>query len=163
MAISTNQLVTLTFVAALGTGLMAGLFCVFSNFMMKALGNLPPDKGIAAMQSINIAIVNPAFLLVFLGTGIVCLMVLLFTLGKWQAPGALYAIVGSLCYLIGAIVVTIVFNLPRNNLLAGLDPANADSIQVWHEYLIGWTNWNHVRSISTLAATTAFTIALRQQ
>jgi uncharacterized membrane protein len=162
MAISTNQLFALTLVAALGSGLMAGLFCAFSNFVMKALANLPADRGIAAMQSINIEIVNPVFLTVFLGTAVACLMVLFFTLGKWQHPGALYMIVGSLCYLIGAIVVTFVFNIPRNNVLAGLDPSNTDSINIWREYLVSWTNWNHIRSISTLAAATAFTIALRQ-
>jgi uncharacterized membrane protein len=162
MASSTNQLFALTLLAALGSGLMAGLFCAFSNFVMKALSTLPADRGIAAMQSINIEIVNPVFLIVFLGTAVACLVVLFSTLGKWQNPGAIYAIVGSLCYLIGAILVTFVFNIPRNNVLAGLDPTSTDSINIWHEYLVSWTNWNHVRSISTLAAATAFTIALRQ-
>ncbi len=114
------------------------------------------------MQSINIEIVNPVFLSVFLGTAVACLMVLFLTIGKWQNSGAIYAIVGSLCYLIGAIVVTFVFNIPRNNVLAGLDPTSTDSINIWREYLVSWTNWNHIRSISTLAAATAFTIALRQ-
>jgi uncharacterized membrane protein len=162
MAISPNQLFALTLVAALGSGLMAGLFCAFSNFVMKALASLPADRGIAAMQSINLAIVNPAFLVVFLGTAVACLMVLFFTLGSWQNPGAIYAIVGSLCYLIGAMVVTFVCNIPRNNVLAALDPASASSVSIWDEYLIGWTNWNHVRSISTLAAVTALSIALRK-
>jgi uncharacterized membrane protein len=162
MAISTNQLFALMLVAALGSGLMAGLFCAFSNFVMKALATLPADKGITAMQSINIEIVNPVFLSVFLGTAVACLMVLFFTLGKWQNPGTIYAIVGSLCYLIGAIVVTFVFNIPRNNVLAALDPVSSSSVSIWREYLISWTNWNHVRSISTVAAATAFTIALRQ-
>jgi uncharacterized membrane protein len=51
----------LTFLAALGGGLMTGLFFVFSAFMMTALARLPAGQGMAAMQSINVAILNPAF------------------------------------------------------------------------------------------------------
>ena len=43
---------------SIGTGLMFGLFFVFSNFVMQALGKLPPNYGAATMQSINITIVN---------------------------------------------------------------------------------------------------------
>ncbi len=43
----------LTFAAAIGSGLMAGLFFVFSVTVMTALGKLPAPAGIAAMQSIN--------------------------------------------------------------------------------------------------------------
>ncbi|WP_246131827.1 hypothetical protein [Pistricoccus aurantiacus] len=49
--------------ATLGSGLIAGLFCVFSNFMMRALARIPTPAGIAAMQAINRAILNPAFLI----------------------------------------------------------------------------------------------------
>jgi uncharacterized membrane protein len=44
----------LTFLAALGGGLMTGLFFVFSAFMMTALARLPAGQGMAAMQSINV-------------------------------------------------------------------------------------------------------------
>jgi uncharacterized membrane protein len=162
MATFNNQLFALILLATLGSGLMAGLFCSFSNFVMQALRNLPANQGIAAMQSINLAIVNPAFLSVFLGTAVACLIILFFTFSKWQNPQSMYAILGSLSYLIGAILVTFVFNIPRNNLLTTLDPASPDSIKVWQEYLVSWTNWNHIRSISTVAATVAFTFAIHK-
>jgi uncharacterized membrane protein len=44
---------------ALGCGLIAGVFFAFSTFVMKALGSLLPAQGIAAMQSINLAVLNP--------------------------------------------------------------------------------------------------------
>jgi uncharacterized membrane protein len=59
-------LFALTLFAALGCGLIAGVFFAFSAFVMKALGRLPPAEGIAAMQSINIAVINPVFLTAFL-------------------------------------------------------------------------------------------------
>ena len=52
-------LFALTLVSALGCGLVAGIFFAFSAFMMKALSRLPPEEGIAAMQSINVAVLNP--------------------------------------------------------------------------------------------------------
>jgi uncharacterized membrane protein len=52
----------LTLCAALGCGLMAGVFFAFSAFIMKALTRLPPRDGIAAMQSMNVAVLNPWFL-----------------------------------------------------------------------------------------------------
>ena len=51
----------LTFVSALGSGLIAGFFFAFSIVVMKALAQQPPPQGIAAMQSINIAVLNPVF------------------------------------------------------------------------------------------------------
>ena len=68
MAIIDGLLFTIAFAAALGCGLMGGLFFAFSVAVMKALGRLPPAEGIAAMQSINVAILNPVFLTVFFGT-----------------------------------------------------------------------------------------------
>lgn len=68
-----NNLATLTFIAAIGSGLIAGVFFAFSTFIMSALARLQPPQGIAAMQSINITVINPWFMMVFLGTAMVCL------------------------------------------------------------------------------------------
>ena len=57
----------LTLIAALGSGLMAGVFFAFSSFVMTALARLAPAPGIAAMQSINVVVINPLFMAGFLG------------------------------------------------------------------------------------------------
>ena len=57
----------LTLAAALGAGLVAGIFFAFSAFIMSALKRLPPKGGISAMQSIIVAVLNPAFFFVFFG------------------------------------------------------------------------------------------------
>ena len=56
---------TVTVVAAVGSGLVGGLLFTFSAFLMTVLSRLPPAQGIAAMQSINVAILNPLFGLLF--------------------------------------------------------------------------------------------------
>ena len=63
----------LTLLAALGSGLMAGLFFAFSSFVMAALAKLPPEQGISAMNSINVTILNATFGLAFFGTAVLCL------------------------------------------------------------------------------------------
>lgn len=62
----------LTVAAALGSGLIAGVFFAFSNFVMKALSRVPSAEGLAAMQSINVMVLNPLFLGVFMGTAALC-------------------------------------------------------------------------------------------
>ncbi len=44
----------LIFAAVLGSGLVAGIFFAFSSFVMRALGQLRENQGIAAMKAINV-------------------------------------------------------------------------------------------------------------
>lgn len=139
---------------------MAGLFCSFSSFVMKALSEIPPPKGIAAMQSINVAIVKPSFLLVFLGTGIACGLAL--GLG-WQQFGRdtlIWTAAGGSVYVLGSIAVTIAFNVPLNNRLAAVDPESVEGETMWEIYLVTWTRWNHVRSIATILSTILLIVAV---
>ncbi len=156
-----NLLFSLTFGSALGSGLMAGLFFAFSVSVMSALGRLPSAQGIAAMQSINVVIVNPVFLLVFLGTAVACAFLAAHSLWRWDTPGSGYRLAGSLLYLVGVILVTMVCNVPRNNALAAVDPVSLEAGRLWAGYLSTWTAWNHVRTLTALAATAAFIRAMR--
>ena len=113
-------LVGLTVVSALGCGLMAGVFFAFSAFVMTALARLPPAQGLAAMQAINVAVLNRSFLGAFLGTAAACALLVVSSLSTWHAPDAGYRLVGGALYLIGSLAVTIVCNVPRNEALAAV-------------------------------------------
>ena len=78
----------LTLIAALGAGLMSGLYFGFSVAVMIALGRLPPTGGIVAMQSINRAILNPPFSAEALLAGMRSLGALDDLIGPYQAGGA---------------------------------------------------------------------------
>jgi len=151
----------LTLLSALGSGLMAGLFFAFSVCVIKALARLPTAQGIAAMQAINIVVINPIFLPVFLGTGGLGTVAAVLALLTWSGSGALYLIADALLYLIGSIVVTMNFNVPLNNALAAVAPESAEGASVWHRYLVEWNAWNHVRTFACILATVAFIVALR--
>lgn len=146
--------------AALGCGLVAGVFFAFSTFVMPALARLQPSQGIAAMQSMIITAINPLFMLAIFGTAAACIFLAVSSLFKWQQPGAVYLLVGSLLYLVGAIGVTGVFNVPLNDALAIVDPGSTDGASLWSSFLTSWTNWNHVRTLAALAAAALLTIAL---
>jgi uncharacterized membrane protein len=145
-----NLLIALTLLSALGSGLIAGVFFAFSSFVMSALGRLPAPHGVAAMQSINVAVINPLFLGVFLGTAAACALLVVAALFKWQEPGAMLLLAGALLYFIGTFLVTMVFNVPLNDALAAAAPDSADGASLWARYLGTWTVWNHVRTIRGL-------------
>jgi uncharacterized membrane protein len=151
----------LIFLAALGSGVMTGLYFAFSAFIMTAFGRLPAAGGIAAMNAINVAILNPLFFAVFFGTAAVSVVLAIVALTGWLAPGVAWLLAGCLLYLVGNIVVTMIFNVPLNNALASADPASAAGAGVWTRYLSAWTAWNHVRTAACLAATACFIQALR--
>lgn len=159
--VSVDQLLfSLTLFAALGCGLVAGVFFAFSAFVTKALARLPAGEGIAAMQSINVVVLKSWFMAAFLGTAAACVLALIFSLLWWHEPGSAYLLAGSVLYLAGSLLVTIVFNVPRNEVLAAVAPTDPNGAKLWAGYVASWTAWNHVRTAASLAAAAAFTMAL---
>jgi uncharacterized membrane protein len=157
---------TLKLLTALGSALIAGVFFAFSTFVMQALAKLPPVQGIATMQAINITVINPLFMTVFLGTSAACAFLLISVLLKWlkwHQRSAFYLLIGALFYLVGTFGVTIVFNVPLNEALAAVKPESKSGASLWASYLVKWTFWNHVRTIAALVAAALLTIALREE
>lgn len=154
-------LVALTWISALGAALIAGVFFGFSTFVMTALGRRPPAEGIAAMQEINLVVVRSGFIAVFVGTAIACTALALLAGLRWDDPRIPYWLVGAALYVVGTFVLTIVRNVPLNDELAAVDPADSEGAAVWSRYLVDWTWWNSVRTAASLAATAAFILAIR--
>ncbi len=149
-----------TLAAALGCGLVAGVFFAFSSFVMAALGRLPAPEGIAAMQSINILAVTPVFMATLFGTGVACLGLAVGAFFAWDGPSTGLVLAGCALYLLGTIGVTIVCNVPLNDRLAKLHPGGGEATGYWNEYVARWTAWNHARTVSALAAAAILTVAL---
>jgi uncharacterized membrane protein len=149
-----------TLATALGCGLIAGVFFAFSSFVMPALKRLEPEQGIAAMQSINILAVTPAFMTALFGTAVACLGLLAWAVISWGERPAALVLAGGTLYLFGTIGVTIARNVPLNDKLASLHPQSAEAAGRWDEYVTKWTVWNHVRTVAALAAAAVLTIVL---
>ena len=151
-------LFVLTVAAAVGSGLMAGLFGAFSTFLMRALAEIPRPMGAVAMRRINVVIIRPSFLLVFMGTAVVSAAALVV---GWDDLGAsrTAALVGAGAYIVGCLLVTVARNVPLNDRLEAVDPEGSDADAMWDLYLSDWVRWNHVRSLATLIATIAWILA----
>ena len=156
-----STLVTVTaMLASIGSALVAGIFFAFSNFIMKALARLPSSEGMAAMRTINITVLNPAFLGLFMGTTVISLLVSLLAIWRWEMSASPYYLAGSLFYLVGTFLVTGMGNVPLNNKLASVsdnDPAAGDT---WQHYIVRWTRLNTMRTLSATVAALMLLIGL---
>ncbi|MFE9683738.1 DUF1772 domain-containing protein [Streptomyces sp. NPDC002701] len=150
----------LTVVGVLGTGLVAGVFCAFSAFVMKGLAALPPAQGVAAMQAINVTALTPAFMLVFVGSAVLCAVIAVVTFVLWPDEGTVELLLGSALYLFGCFGVTIAANVPRNNKLAGMEAGTPEAVAYWPAYVSEWSMWNHVRMVAASAAALSYVLAL---
>lgn len=130
--------------AITGAGVVTGLLFAFSNFVMRALADLPNDKGMFAMQRVNEKILNPVFLILFLGTPILCVLIAFTSALQLGSSGSLFLLIGALAYIIGPFGITVLFNVPLNNKLAEVDLSGAD--EIWPVYQKQWQRWNHVRT-----------------
>lgn len=150
----------LTLLAALGSGVTAGVFFAFSAFVMRGLARLPGGEGMAAMQAINLAAPRSAFLAVLLGTAAASLVLVVVPwTGPWDGGAALLPAAGML-YLAGPFGVTVARSVPLNDALAAVERGSAPGDEAWRRYVARWTAWNHVRTVAALASAAAYTLAL---
>jgi len=153
----------LVLAAALGSGVISGVFFAFSTFVMQALARQPAPASIATMQAINVTVINPLFLGLFLGTTLLSGAILaapLFAQGL-PALGAGWAMAGALAHLAGTFGVTLLANVPRNHRLARLAADSDEAARYWPSYLRQWSRWNHCRTVAAILASLGFILALR--
>lgn len=153
-------LFVLTFIAAVGAGLAAGVFFAFDTSILAALRRLPAPQGIAAMQSINVTIVRGAFMLDLFGTGLLMLVLAVIGLVNVSQPYGPYLLAGGLVYFIGTILLTMVYNVPRNNALDRADPSSSDGAEYWARYLREWGAANIVRTLTCTGGSILMILAL---
>lgn len=146
------MLIALALLACIGAGTVGGVFFAFSTFVMKALSELPAGRGVAAMQRINTVVLNPLFLGVFLGTALLAVACVVASFLPWGTPRSALLLASGLLYLGGSFLVTIAFNVPRNERLARLNAESPEAAAYWVTYLREWMHWNHVRTVASVAS-----------
>ncbi len=147
-------------VALLGSALIGGVFFTFSSFVMKALARVPTADGIAAMQSINVVVINPSFMGAFMGTTVLSLGIVWLALIRWNHPAAMLFVAGAVSYFVGTFLVTMFANVPLNNQLAAVSATDSAASDVWNHYLERWTMWNTVRTVAAMVAALLFCLGL---
>ncbi|MFK7954907.1 MAG: DUF1772 domain-containing protein [Lysobacterales bacterium] len=156
-----SHLTTALVVAALlGSAVIGGVFFAFSSFVMGALTRLPTAEGVAAMQSINVVVLNRSFLGAFTGTAMVSVLLAGMAVKHWSLPNAPWVLSGALCYLTATFLVTGLGNVPLNNALAATTAGDSASVVIWEHYLDRWTRLNTFRCIGAVVAALCFIVAL---
>ena len=138
--------------AILFTGLMAGIFFTWSNAVKPGIGKLSDLEYLKALQSMNRVILNNTFKIIFGGA--------IITTALWPAfyfnlyPNNVFWIFVLILFIywIGAFGVTVLGNIPLNELL---DKTSLDSISLEEgktlrtNIELKWNNLNLIRSISS--------------
>lgn len=135
--------------AILAYALVGGVFLAFSDFIMRSLSLTGGVGGVEAMQVINREVFRWVFMALFLGMAAVSLVVAGY--GGFVVGGGpgMFMMIAGLVYFIGCFGVTIFFNVPMNEALAGMDLSSESTRHYWTgTYLPRWTFWNTVRTLA---------------
>ena len=157
----TNLIVrSLLWFSAIGCGFLAGVYFAFSTFIMTALGRIEPLHAISAMNSINSAILRSLFMPLFFGTTAASAALVIIGLPRRSEPGATAMVAAGLIYIAGMFLCTVFLSVPLNSALAAVDRESGSAASAWARYLKEWTMWNHVRTISSAAASALYIWAI---
>lgn len=154
------MLTALVVLAILGAATVGGVFFAFSTFVMGALAQLPAAQGVAAMQRINVVVLNPLFLGTFAGTAVLQVLAGVLAVLAWVPVRSPWLVAGAVLYGVGSFGVTMAANVPRNERLKALSPESRAAAEYWLVYVREWTRWNHVRTGASLAAAACGILAL---
>jgi uncharacterized membrane protein len=140
--------------ATLAMGLMAGVFGIYSNAIMPGLRRTDDRTFVAAFQSIDRAIINPAFMATFLGALVLTALAALLHLTA-EGRQLLSWIVAAFVLYLFVFVVTIRVNVPRNNEIKAVGDVDrlTDPRGVRERFdEARWVRWNHVRAFASILA-----------
>ena len=144
---------TLVFVALILVGLSAGLFVGWSVSVIPGTRRTGDSAYIETMQRINVAIVNPLFLIIFLGPAVALIAAAIGLFAGDQTRRAWLVVAAAVTYAVGMLGVTIGGNIPLNNTLDEFDldgsrPEARKEQRVAYESR--WNRWHYVRSMAGL-------------
>jgi uncharacterized membrane protein len=139
--------------ALVTTGLMAGIYLAFSISVLPGLGRTDDRTFVAAMRGLNAAILNPLFLVVFLGPlplGLVA------AASRLPDQDGLGWVAVALVLYVATLVVTGAVNVPLNDRLDDTEPESA-ARQLFETR---WQSWNVVRAALCTASFVSLVPAL---
>jgi len=143
---------TILVLTATATGLISGLFYSYSCSVNPGLGNLPDANYIAAMQSINKAIINPFFMMSFLGTLVLLPLSTYYSYNASMMLRFYLLLAATILYAAGVFGVTMLGNVPLNDALEKVNLQAASPAEV-RAYRISFEGpWNYLHRIRSLAS-----------
>ena len=141
-------------------GLMAGFFYAYSVSVMPGLDQAAPAVAVEAMQGINRAVRNPVFFVTFFLTPAVALGAAALQLRAGTRAAAVWLALAIGVYGLGAMLPTVLVNVPLNEALAAAGPPAVE--QAWQDYAPQWSAFNDLRTGAALVALLFSASALRR-
>jgi uncharacterized membrane protein len=148
------------FLTTIVMGLTAGIFYCWSVSVTPGLALLPDKEYITAFQSLNRAILNPMFLLCFMG---LVLLLPLSAFTTWHKPlsAAFWLLcAASLIYIIGVMGVTMAGNVPMNDALDKFNTAAASPSDLAAARAGFEARWNFLNNIRTVSCVLSFGLTI---
>ncbi len=148
------------FLATMSTGLMSGIFFTWTNAVTPGIGKLKDVEYLAALQAMNRVILNPLFYIVFIGP--ILTLPLATALNYNSEPSLIFKIliISSMIYLPGSFLITILGNIPLNNLLhrSDLENFSVEEAKTLRDKIE--TKWNTFNLIRTITSSITFILLL---
>jgi len=136
-------------IAILAFAFVGGVFLAFSDFIMRSLARTGGEGGIEAMQFINREVFRWVFMALFLGLVPVSMIIVGYTVTNSNGMAGIVMALAGLIYLCGCFCVTLFFNVPMNEALAGMEVSDNVTKDYWTQiYVPRWTFWNTVRTLA---------------
>jgi uncharacterized membrane protein len=158
-----SRLEAIMLVSVILNSMAAGIIFIFSNTVMPSLATLDADVGINIMNTINVIIVNPLFIIAFFG-GLISgypARVMWKNPDMYSMPARYYAVASTVVFFFGEFMVTVTQNVPRNNALLAVDPESDDGVNYWkNDFLKSWVAWNTARGIFAAISAVLGTLSL---
>ncbi len=153
-----NSILLIT--TTLFSGMIAGLFYAWTISVTPGLAKIDNSSYLKAFQSMNRAILNPAFFIAFFGVLALLIYHSYVSFTSQDQAQSWLIISATILYILGIMAVTIAGNIPLNNSLESLQ-IESMSIEQMETFRSGFENkWNALNLIRTVCSAVSFLLLI---
>ncbi|MCP4439352.1 MAG: DUF1772 domain-containing protein [Aureispira sp.] len=142
-------------------GLLAGILFTWQNAVTPGIGRLDDLNYLKAFQHMNRTILNPLFYIVFVGPLVLSLSSIY--VYRSNPNNVLWLlVVATVIYVLGVLLVTIMGNIPLNEMLdkTTLEDSTFEEVQTLRsKFEAPWNNYHVIRTIASIGSFVLYILA----
>ncbi len=139
----------------IATGLMSGLWYGWTASVIPGTRRVADTNYIDTMQNINRAIINPAFIIPFMGIPLLLGVAAFLQFRSGDTRRGWLLVSATATYVIGVLGVTVGGNVPLNDALDAFDLTGSNDQSIGsrrHSYETPWNRWHYLRTVANVGA-----------